>query len=107
MKDIGKGYLDNYMSSQGIDMDNPPTSFGQGLQQVAKKYTGYNEEYDTGGAGGFAKGLLRGYAEKQAKEDRPKPAPMLMAAAPDVGKLSDFIGTIQTSERRKQQNRPF
>jgi hypothetical protein len=84
IQNTGRDLLSNYMASQGIDMKNRPTSFGQGLQQVAKRYAGMSDD-----------------------ERSQRATPMLMAERPDSGKLSDFIGTVQTSERRKQKNLPF
>lgn len=73
-----RGYMDNYMASQGIDM-----------------------------SGGFKEGL-KGYAEKQGLGGGEKqPTFMAKAEAPTAGKLSDFIGTIQTGEKRKRQGLPF
>lgn len=112
-KELGKGYLDNYMASQGIDMDNPPSSFGEGLKQVAQNRTGYNPAYNTGGAGGLMKGLLKGYAEKWANmtpAERKQGTVVSTGPAyqdPNAGRLSDFVGTIQTQAERAKKRLPY
>ena len=110
-KQIAQGYLDNYMASQGIDMGNPPSSLGQGIKDVAKSYTGYNKDYNTGGAGGLMKGLLKGYAEKWAnmtpEERKAREGQQATAGSLTTGQLSDFTGTIQTAEARNKKKLPF